>query len=290
MRNAGRPDAPVRDVRRRGADESLHRSGRISVNLLGVTPLDFSGEENVHALRQSFEDAGIHVNCCFAMGDSSDRLTHAFEADVNAVVSSAGRQPAKYMRRVAGIPSVEGLPVGKEQTDAVMKAVRDSAQDGRSRKAYHDSRILFSDNNAQKDKLSNNKPKDPSLWSALDAPGGQHGILVVGEEVYAQSLCGEINALEESVRGGRRAVCLFPDVDEGRSEDDLICAYREADLVIADPLIRMACPKGRPFIGIPHEAYSGRIFRDEIPVFCGPAFDVEGRIREALAPVNVRLR
>ena len=34
---------------------------------------------------------------------------------------------------------------------------------------------------------------------------------------------------------------------------------------IADPLYRPICPIDSNFISLPHEAFSGRIYRDEIP-------------------------
>ena len=59
---------------------------------------------------------------------------------------------------------------------------------------------------------------------------------------------------------------------------ELIAAVRGASVVIADPLYRVVLresDKAR-FVPFPHEAYSGRIFRPTIPVFCGADFSVEG--------------
>ena len=82
--------------------------------LLGVTPLDFSINGNVDTMRKVFEDAGIPVNCCAAMGESFDSLRHIFRASVNVVVSSCGRRLARYMEQTAGIPYVEGTPIGAD--------------------------------------------------------------------------------------------------------------------------------------------------------------------------------
>ena len=50
-------------------------SNKLSVNLLGVTPLDFSIVGNVEALRSYLEDSGITVNCCMPIVyGRSDRL------------------------------------------------------------------------------------------------------------------------------------------------------------------------------------------------------------------------
>ena len=229
-----------------------------SVNLVGVTPLDFSVNGNVRALRAAFEDAGFSVNCCMAMGDSFETLTHAYRARVNVVVSSAGRHAVKLMKKKGGIPWVEGLPIGAAQTDAVLRAVEQTLADRQNRTAWDD----FG---------------NTGRWSV---PEG--GILVLGEEVFAKSLAHAVNRLPLSARSGRKAYPFWPDVDEGVPEEELIAAVRGAHTVIADPLYKVVLKKDGTtrFIELPHEAYSGRIFRASIPVFCGPDFSVENLLKE----------
>jgi RNA polymerase sigma factor (sigma-70 family) len=54
----------------------------------------------------------------------------------------------------------------------------------------------------------------------------------------------------------------------------------QAECIIADPLFQYGrCGKAR-FIPFPHEGYSGRIFRNDIPVFTGKDFDIERYMRE----------
>ena len=91
--SSGSPDCSANTLEGAAGPESF------SVNLLGVTPLDFSINGNVDAMRKVFEDAGIPVNCCAAMGESFDSLRHIFRASVNVVVSSCGRaSPATWNR------------------------------------------------------------------------------------------------------------------------------------------------------------------------------------------------
>ena len=229
-----------------------------SVNLVGVTPLDFSVNGNAAALRAALEDAGFSVNGCMAMGESFETMTHAYRARVNVVVSSAGRHAAKQMKRKAGIPWVEGLPVGPEQTAFLMDAVRQTLADGQSRSAW--------------DAFGNT-----GRWTV---PAG--GILVIGEEVFAKSLANAVNLLPPSARDGLTAYPFWPDVDEGVPEAELIDAVRAAAVVIADPLYKVILRKDERtrFIDFPHEAYSGRIFRADIPVFCGPNYSVKDLLRE----------
>lgn len=48
-------------------------------------------------------------------------------------------------------------------------------------------------------------------------------------------------------------------------EDDIEKCLKNSKTIIADPLYRPICPIDSNFISLPHEAFSGRIYRDEIP-------------------------
>ena len=229
-----------------------------AVNLIGVTPLDFSINENVSLLRKAFEDSGFRVNTCMAMGETFENMQHAYRAQVNIVVSSAGELPARHMKKKSGMPMISGLPIGPEQTKRLLSALHQTIEDG----------------------------KDRVCWEAFENTGRfavpPAGILVIGEEVFAKSLAQAINLLEPECREGLTACPLWPDVDEGLPEEELCTAMRSSRIVIADPLYRVVLRKSDPvrFIDFPHEAYSGRIFRSSIPAFAGPSFDVRALLTQ----------
>ena len=239
--DAGREDAGQKDA---GLAERLRQYG---VNLLGVTPIDFSRQEIVDAMKQAFTDAGIPVNTCFAMGDSFETLTGVYRGVVNVVVSSAGRIPARFMKGAAGIPFVEGLPLGREMTDRLLAAVRETAADRKDRRIFEDTEAGV-----------------PDTGAGARVPDGA-GILVIGEEIFSRTLAAALGA-----------EALWPSTDEGLDEDILMEKVNAARLVIGDPLFRTVLrnPETK-FSEFPHEGYSGRIFRDRIPVFTGRDFKPE---------------
>ena len=261
-------------------------SDAFSVNLLGVTPLDFSINGNVDAMRKVFEDAGIPVNCCAAMGESFDSLRHIFRASVNVVVSSCGRRIARYMEQTAGIPYVEGTPIGAfgaarlpelaieahEKKRASLSGASGSAELPSSRGASGSLRMLLTKKKGDSEGIC--------LWKGnpaherWDVPDGQ--ILIIGEEIFAQSLAAAINQLAPDCRHGLQAFAVWPDVDHGFPEDVLAELIRKSRYIIGDPLYRTIPhdSKQNTFVDFPHEAYSGRIFRDRIPVFIGKNYDV----------------
>lgn len=234
--SSGGPDCSANTLEGAAGPESF------SVNLLGVTPLDFSINGNVDAMRKVFEDAGIPVNCCAAMGESFDSLRHIFRASVNVVVSSCGRRLARYMEQTAGIPYVEGTPIGAYGAARLPKLAK---------KAYEKKRAsLEEDSHGALDGTSGSlrmllaKKKGDSegicLWKGnpaherWDVPDGQ--ILIIGEEVFAQSLAAAINQLTPDCRHGLRAFAVWPDVDHGFPEDVLAELIRKSRYIIGDPL------------------------------------------------------
>lgn len=287
------------------ADPEACGNESFSVNLLGVTPLDFSINGNVDAMRKVFEDADIPVNCCAAMGESFDSLRHIFRASVNVVVSSCGRRLARYMEQTAGIPYVEGTPIGAygaarlpelakeayEKKWASLEGDSHGAMDGASGTALTGSGDGASGTAGKETaarpgslRMLLAKKKGDSegirLWKGnpahdcWDVPDAQ--ILIIGEEVFAQSLAAAINQLTPDFRHGLQAFAVWPDVDHGFPEDVLAELIRKSRYIIGDPLYRTIPhdSKQNTFVDFPHEAYSGRIFRDRIPVFIGKDYDV----------------
>ncbi|WP_455600545.1 nitrogenase component 1 [Cloacibacillus sp.] len=242
----------------------LAEGERPSVNLLGVTLLDFSvraapssGEAgtlkisqgdrptdasaafgNVEAMKMVFEDAGFHVNSCWAMGSPWEELMNAGRAHVNVVVSSCGAPLAEALREIYGTPSVTGLPVGDSVTRELFSLTEEAAQ----------------------------RSGGLSLPLPITEPGGK--VFVIGEPVQSASIA---RALERDY--AMRNVRMLAPLDSP-DEDEVFRALREARLVIADPLYKPALPKHYcRFIALPHEGYSGRIFRDKIPLIMGGEFN-----------------
>ena len=65
-----------------------------TVNLLGVTPLDFGPQKNAETLKENLQKYGWQVMSVWAMGDDLKTLQRSAEADVNLVVSAVGLRVA----------------------------------------------------------------------------------------------------------------------------------------------------------------------------------------------------
>ena len=236
--------------------------GRIKINLLGVTPLDFSMNGSVREMEKYFEGQGFSVLSTWAMGNTLDKILASADADVNLVVSACGLPAAKVLRRRFGIPFIVGVPVGRENSREICGRLREAAKTGQS------DGVHSAERKAEKSVLSGEKKPD----------GGNTGgfLLIIGEPVMGEALAREISlsGKYEMIR----IVCPMSGVpaeltagkDQLFLEQELreVCAC--ADRIIADPLYRRLLPEEEgKFISLPHTAYSGRYYENEIPVLIG---------------------
>ena len=220
------------------------KTGSLSANILGLTPLDFSVNGSAQDIKALLEQNGIEVVSSWAMGSSLEELQRAGAAHVNLVVSHAGLETAKLLKERFGTPYVAGVPVGREFSSLVVQTLRSAAKTGENAVAY---------------------PKK--------ARGHFDGV-IIGESVMAHSLAAAA-ALERAKN--LRILCpleaekelLGADSLHIHDETDIAECLAGERLIVADPLYKPICPKDAVFVPLAHEAFSGRIFRRDIPDLIG---------------------
>jgi len=226
-------------VVRRFARRDAVKTPQPSANILGLTPLDFSIVGEDRSIARFLEEAGFAVNARFAMGADLEELSRAGEAHVNLVVSAGGLRAAQTLQELFGTPYVVGLPIAGSFAKSVGEALTAAAATGENQNCH----------------LSN-------------LPDGD--VVVIGEGVRSSSLAQTIE-LETGLSA--RAVCavecdsaLLRDKDVlALDEEDIMDQLQGARVIIADPLYRPICPDQAKFVPLPHEAFSGRIYRENIP-------------------------
>lgn len=225
------------------------KTGSLSANILGLTPLDFSVNGSAQDIKALLEQNGIEVVSSWAMGSSLEELQRAGAAHVNLVVSHAGLETAKLLKERFGTPYVAGVPVGREFSSLVVQTLRSAAKTGENAVAY---------------------PKK--------ARGHFDGV-IIGESVMAHSLAAAA-ALERAKN--LRVLCpleaekelLGADSLHIHDETDIAECLAGERLIVADPLYKPICPKDAVFVPLAHEAFSGRIFRRDIPDLIGRGLNV----------------
>ena len=225
-------------IARRFVDKSAVKTENPSVNILGLTPLDFTVNGSDTAIARFLENSGFSVISRWAMGSPLEDLAKAGGAHVNLVVSASGLGTAKVLQDLFGTPYVIGVPISNEYSAKIQSALEEAIATGESQ------------------------------FPVSCLPDGD--ILVIGEAVTSLSLA---SALELSA--GKSAVVLSPTECDPRllrskdlllqSEEEIQQAISRAKLVIADPLFAPICPGNVRFVKLPAESFSGRLYRDEIP-------------------------
>ena len=224
-------------IARRFCRTDAEKTEDLSVNILGLTPLDFTVNGADAAIARFLEESGFRVLSRWAMGSTLEEMALAGAAHVNLVVSSSGLGAAKALQEQFGTPYVVGVPVGSDYSALIRGALQTAAATGENQ------------------------------FPGCSLTGGS--IVIIGEAVTSVSLA---SALELSCGRSARVICptdfqqLLREKDQClRYEEQIEAELQGAELVIADPLFRPICPEGVPFGALPAEAFSGRIYREEIP-------------------------
>ena len=225
--------------------ESKQSNSKRKINILGATPLDFSVNSTLDSIKE-FLSQHFEIISTFAMGSTIEDIQKAGEADVNLVISSVGFPAAKVLEERFSTPYVIGTPV-KGFAGIIAEKLIDAAWTGKSQTAYFS--VTSSGKNTSR---------------------AANGIYIIGESVISQSLKAAM-----ALKQGMDATVICPLETEPEyigenvllfsSEEEIKAAIAEAKTVIADPIYKTICADETNFIALPHEAFSGRIYRKEIP-------------------------
>ena len=213
-----------------------------SVNLLGVTPLDFGPQENVETLKENLKEYGWNVLSTWAMGDDLETLQKAGEATVSLVVSAVGLLAAEVLRETYKIPYVIGTPnqwLAEDISNALETAITRYA--------------------------AVTQQSDPAAFYLKNRMQQEAEITLIGEPVTMGSLAAGI---EKKYGHSARVFCPLKGCETllGKKdkavfgEEAMEEALKDARIIVADPLYRPVCPKDSIFYELPHVAFSGRIY------------------------------
>ena len=213
-----------------------------SVNLLGVTPLDFGPQENVERLKENLKKYGWNVLSTWAMGDDLETLQKAGEATVSLVISAVGLRAAEVLRETYKIPYVIGTPnqwLAEDISNALETAITRYA--------------------------AVTQQSDPAAFYLKNRMQQKAEITLIGEPVTMGSLAAGI---EKKYGHSARVFCPLKGCETllGKKdkavfgEEAMEEALKDARIIVADPLYRPVCPKDSIFYELPHVAFSGRIY------------------------------
>lgn len=219
--------------------EDVEKTLAPSVNIIGATPLDFSINGSVEAMRKYLMEEGFQVISCMSMGSSFEEIISCGRAQVNLVVSSCGLAAAEYLYEKFHTPFVTGVPFGKKYAKELADTLRKAAKTGEN---------IYSC-------LQRNIPAE-----------GKKAPCIIHESISASSLA---CAFERDF--GVASSVIVPEVLTpslyrkedifAECEDALEEIFTRTGPIFADPMYKAIAPENTVFIPLPHEAFSGRCFR-----------------------------
>lgn len=245
----------------------------LKINILGATPLDFSINSTLDFIKE-FLSRHFEIISTFAMGSSIEDIQRAGEADVNLVISSVGVLAAKVLEERFHTPYVIGTPIIGFENVLAEKLI-ESAWTKKSQTAYFSvlqkahKKDTANFTTIQNTEAVSNLKKIRSLTETIEKNKVSGNVYIIGESVISQSLKAAL-----ALRYGIEATVICPLETEPEytekevlllsSEEDIKKAITDADTVIADPIYKTICSEKVNFVAMPHEAYSGRIYRKEV--------------------------
>ena len=246
-----------------------------SINLLGVTPLDFSTNGATASMKRWLTDLGFQVNC-WAMGEDFNSIMQAPVSDINLVVTYGGLGAARKLQNAFGTPYVVGTPIGSMKNH-LAKAIKKSLKDKKNRLAYltYDTDLAILSPNTESN-MSAGTADNPLINAYRQ--NEFHENILIGESIYAQSLARAIadangKHYQTIVPVETERSLLAADTLQLTDEADLQPRFNKAQSIIADPMYQPIVAADTKFIRLPHEGFSGRLYRKEIPNLIAAGFD-----------------
>jgi len=220
-----------------------------SVNILGLTPLDFSANDNHLIFKQFLEKSGLRVNGSFFMQTDLEQVRCAAAAAVNLVVSQSGYATARYLEEQYAMPYVVATPIGQQFSREISQTIKQTLQDKKSRI------------------INGNRPRETSP-----------SLLIVGDQVIANSLRAAIQRIHKSAN---ITIASFFEIQPElslpgdiflKNERHLVELLRSGkyDSLLADTLItKLLAAASLKCHSLPHPAVSSYLYWDKVPLFIG---------------------
>lgn len=236
---------------------SASTSSAKKINLLGITPLDFSINGNAEALKKYYKSQGYEVLSTWAMGNTLEELIYgAQNADLNIAVTLAGIKTARVLKSIYGTPFITECPIGKNFT-SFYKKENNTSRPRPGKKIRNEKVVIIGEGLISLE-----------LKACLIKDFGFNDIKIISP----LKLAGQI--FEDNINLTDKEFLSKSDYFITDEEEDIAQISQNADIIIADPLYNRICTYGKKaseiktrFISFPHDAYSGRIFHDELPEF-----------------------
>ena len=216
-----------------------------SLNILGASPMDIGRKEIYADLCAWIGAQNFTINASCALESDLSCIERLSSAHKSLVIAQSGLALAKELWNHYGIPYVVGFPQGEfgKELSWSLHESREPVFPAKRRSSPDSSILLLGESVAM-----------TSLAKAL--------------EMRFDQSCRVISPLEES-----EDILSENDLQWKEDEGELRKCFKNAKIIVADPLYKAIAPQDALFIPYGHIAYSGRIAFDEIPNLISKSVD-----------------
>ena len=244
----GISDTAIKLIKRFSKKRETYKNSR-TINVLGLTPLDFGADGNAEAIVRTLNEWGFTVNADLFFHTSMEELEHISNAGISVAVSAAGVKPAKYLAAEYGIPWTSGIPA---RWNLPLKE-----------------RLEWLDD----DRTNNAAVKATAVRTAI-APEGHGNILVVADQIAANAVREHLEYLIDADITCATFFTLHKELARPcdfriGSENELVGIIESGKYraVCGDPVLKeIPGVKELTFLDIPHPAVSSRLNWNDMPV------------------------
>ncbi|MDY2628375.1 MAG: nitrogenase component 1 [Lachnospiraceae bacterium] len=242
-----------------------------SVNILGMTPLDYGNTGNDTALKKKLEEAGWKVNAWLFMRTTQEQIENLAKAQVNLAVSAAGAEIGEYLKTHFGTPYAAAAPMGQTAFGELLETLEacSHGSDVILPNQYNLTESLCQSDCRKSEKFG---AGDMSIPVQAEQPEGR--ILIIMDQIMGNSLRRAIELKHPQIQvdtagffGWNPAFAGKNDVHL-KSERELLDLLRSGryQTVIGDPLLAdIPDMKKLRHIKLAHPAVSGQLHWKDVP-------------------------
>lgn len=200
-----------------------------TINILGMTPLDYGDISEFNKLCKVLNDFGWNVNCAMGFGDSLDSVKKLRSAEKNIVMSMGALPLAKKLERENGTPFFVGPPCGKSGLAALNAFLSGDTYEFKS--GTRSDRLLLVGEQCMMNALRR-ALREEENYKSIDV-----ATFFAFSPEYAEA-----------------GDCFLPNEDAFH-----ILLEKPYDIVVADPIFRNLSEQRHRFVELPHPASGSRL-------------------------------
>ena len=246
-------------------DRPTPSSVRPSVNLLGLTPLDYHFQKALPSLKSFLTSHGFDLAASWTLGSTLEEIEASATADINLVLTESALPAARILEEKCGTPYIPAVPYPSLEEELIQRIQGAIHQCNKKECEPITCHATASQNRnfgpAGRFPLEFLNPKDLLFqgemphWPATSRQSSRASQnYIIGEPLAT-------NFFAEALH--RSTDATFEPLTPPFNEPDIMNTLVNTNVLIADSLYEALTPNTAHFLPVPHRACSGRTYEKQ---------------------------